>query len=231
MISVRAAADRGQSEFHWLSSRHSFSFGHYYDPAHLGFGDLRVINEDRVVPGAGFDTHGHKDMEIITYVVDGAIEHRDSLGTEGVLKAGDVQRMTAGTGIMHSEYNHSSRDPLHFLQIWIEPDRRGLPPSYEQKSFSSETAGDWQILASPDGDQGSLSIHQDVRIFGSKSSEGAHLRHRLDPGRKAWIQLVRGQAEINGVDARGGDGLAIEGENEIDVIVREPTELLLFDLR
>jgi redox-sensitive bicupin YhaK (pirin superfamily) len=232
MISIRPAQARGTANLGWLDSRHSFSFGHYYDPKHMGFGPLRVINEDRVQPGAGFGTHGHSDMEIISYVLDGALAHKDSIGTGSVIRPGDVQRMSAGTGIRHSEFNHSKREPVHFLQIWLLPERQGLPPSYEQKTFADgDKRGRLRLLASRGGRDGSLVIHQDADVYASLLDEGDEVRHALRAGRKAWLQVARGAADVNGQTLRAGDGAAVESEPALTVTATaNGTEILLFDL-
>ena len=232
MISIRPAQARGTANLGWLDSRHSFSFGHYYDPKHMGFGPLRVINEDRVQPGGGFGTHGHSDMEIISYVLDGALEHKDSIGTGSVIRPGDVQRMSAGSGIRHSEFNHSKREPVHFLQIWLLPERQGLAPSYEQKTFADgEKRGRLRLLASRGGRDGSLVIHQDADIYASFLDEGDQVQHALRAGRKGWLQVARGAADVNGQTLRAGDGAAVEGEPELTITATaNGTEILLFDL-
>ena len=232
MITVRPAEERGQARLGWLDSRHSFSFGHYYDPQHMGFGPLRVINEDRVSPSGGFDTHGHRDMEIISYVLEGALEHQDSLGTGSVIRPGDVQRMSAGTGVRHSEFNHSNEQPVHFLQIWLLPEREGLRPSYEQKHFSaSEKAGRLRLIVSPDGRDGSLTIHQDTSIYAAVLKEGEQVTHKLDLGRKAWVQVVRGSLDLNGQWVRAGDGAALTDAAVLTLAAHsDDTEFLLFDL-
>lgn len=231
MLGIRQAADRGVANFGWLDSRHTFSFGHYYDPRHMGFGPLRVINEDRVQPGRGFDTHGHSDMEIISYVLDGALEHRDSLGNGSIIRPGDVQRMTAGTGVRHSEFNASQSEPVHFLQIWILPGRAGLEPGYEQKHFSqAEKRGVLRLVGSRDGRDGSVTIHQDVDLYATRLAPGEQLAHRLAPGRKAWVQLARGSAEINGIAMQAGDGVAFADDAMISLRGLADTEILLFDM-
>ena len=232
MIAVRHAAERGIANLGWLDSRHTFSFGHYYDPDHMGFGALRVINEDRVRPGAGFDTHGHQDMEIISYVLEGALEHKDSIGTGSVIRPGDVQVMSAGTGIRHSEFNHSKKEPVHFLQIWVLPDRKGLPPRYDQKSFpNSEKRDRLRLVGSPDGRDGSIVIHQDTEIYDALLSRGHAVTHSLKAGRKGWIQVVRGAVEINGKTAAAGDGVAVEDEAALSITSRaDDSEVLVFDL-
>jgi quercetin 2,3-dioxygenase len=232
MISIRPAQARGTANLGWLDSRHSFSFGHYYDPMHMGFGPLRVINEDRVQPGGGFGTHGHSDMEIISYVLDGALEHKDSIGTGSVIRPGDVQRMSAGSGIRHSEFNHSKREPVHFLQIWLLPERQGLPPSYEQKTFTDDDKrGRFRLVASRGGRDGSLVIHQDADVYASLLNESEQVKHALRAGRKAWLQVARGTADVNGQTLRAGDGAAVESEPALTVTATaNGTEILLFDL-
>jgi quercetin 2,3-dioxygenase len=232
MISIRPAQARGTANLGWLDSRHSFSFGHYYDPMHMGFGPLRVINEDRVQPGGGFGTHGHSDMEIISYVLDGALEHKDSIGTGSVIRPGDVQRMSAGSGIRHSEFNHSKREPVHFLQIWLLPERQGLPPSYEQKTFTDDDKrGRFRLVASRGGRDGSLVIHQDADVYASLLNESEQVKHALRVGRKAWLQVARGTADVNGQTLRAGDGAAVESEPALTVTATaNGTEILLFDL-
>lgn len=232
MIAVRQAESRGAANFGWLDSRHTFSFGNYYDPDFMGFGPLRVINEDRVKPGAGFDTHGHRDMEILSYVLDGALEHKDSLGTGAVLRPGDVQIMSAGTGIRHSEFNHSKSDPVHFLQIWLLPDKEGITPRYVDKTFAdAEKQGHLLLLASPDGRDGSVLIHQDSSIYATRLNNGDEVGHTLTKGRKAWVQVARGALELNGRSLRAGDGAAIVDEQTIMLAsTAEGTEALVFDL-
>jgi quercetin 2,3-dioxygenase len=232
MIALRRAAERGTANFGWLDSRHTFSFGHYYDPDHMGFGALRVINEDRVEPGRGFDTHGHQDMEIISYVLEGAFEHRDSIGTGSVIRPGDVQIMSAGTGIRHSEFNHSKKEPVHFLQIWVLPDRRGLTPRYDQKSFEvSEKRDRLRLVGSSDGRDGSLLIHQDADIYDARLSRGHAVTHALKAGRKSWVQVVTGAVEVNGKAAVAGDGVAVEDEAALSITASaDDSEVLVFDL-
>jgi quercetin 2,3-dioxygenase len=232
MITVRPAEERGLANLGWLNSRHSFSFGHYYDPQQMGFGPLRVINEDRVSPGGGFDTHGHRDMEIISYVLNGALAHKDSIGTGSVIRPGDVQRMSAGTGVRHSEFNDSKTAPVHFLQIWLLPAQEGLTPSYEQKNFAAgEKAGKLRLILSPDGRDGSLTIHQDAAIYASVLQEGEAVTHTLKPGRKAWLQVVRGSLDLNGQWLRTGDGAAVEDAPALTIAAHaEGAEILLFDL-
>ncbi len=231
MITTRRAKDRGAAEFDWLQSRHTFSFGGYYDPAHMGFGPLRVINEDRVVPGAGFPTHGHRDMEIISYVLDGALEHKDSLGTGSVIQPGDVQRMSAGTGIRHSEYNHSASEPVHFLQIWIIPAEQGLAPGYEQRHFPRDArAGRLRLIASPDGADGSVTVHQDIRLYATLLDAGQSASLALEDGRIAWVQVARGEVALNGQRLAAGDGAAADGETALVLDGARGAELLVFDM-
>jgi redox-sensitive bicupin YhaK (pirin superfamily) len=231
MIVVRDRSSRGLTETGWLDSRHSFSFGEYYDPGHMGFGTLRVINEDRVIPGAGFGTHGHRDMEIISYVLSGALEHKDSLGTGSVIRPGEVQRMSAGTGITHSEFNHSKSEPIHFLQIWILPERQGLPPSYEQKQLPiEERRGRLRLLGDRNGTDGAIIIHQDVRFYAADLQPGETVAHELAEGRHAWLQVTRGVVTLDGDELREGDGAAISDERSIQLTTDTGAEILLFDL-
>ena len=232
MIQVRQANERGKADFGWLDSRHTFSFGDYHDPAHMGFGTLRVINEDRVQPGKGFGTHGHRDMEIISYVLDGELEHKDSIGTGSVILPGDVQIMSAGTGIRHSEFNPSPTQPVHFLQIWVLPDRDGIAPRYEQKRFpDSRKRGRLLLVGSPEGRDGSVVIHQDADLMASVLTAGEQVHHSLRPGRRAWLQVVRGTVDLNGRELHAGDGAAIEGEPGLGISAKaEHAECLLFDL-
>jgi len=231
MLAVRLAERRGQANFGWLDSRHTFSFGHYYDPGYMGFGPLRVINEDRVQPGQGFGTHGHSDMEIISYVLDGALEHRDSMGNGSVVRPGDVQRMTAGTGVRHSEFNASDSELVHFLQIWILPERDGLEPSYEQKHFpAAERRGRLRLIGSRDGRDGSVTIHQDVDLCAALLSDGERIQYALGAGRKGWLQLARGSVSLNDGQLHPGDGVAIEGPVEINLTASSDAEILLFDM-
>ena len=228
----RPALSRGHADHGWLNSFHSFSFAGYHDPAHMGFGALRVINEDRVQPGAGFGEHGHRDMEILSYVIEGALEHKDSIGTGSVIRPGDVQIMSAGTGIRHSEFNHSKVDPVHFLQIWVIPDRVNIAPRYDQKAFAdSDKLGRLCLIASKTARDGSVLIHQDADIFAALLNGGEMVEHRLNPGHKAWVQLMRGGAAVNGLAGTSGDGFALEEEAAISIIATEAnTEILLFDL-
>jgi quercetin 2,3-dioxygenase len=232
MINIRHAEERGIANFGWLDSRHSFSFGEYYDAKHTGFGPLRVINEDRVSPGQGFGTHGHKDMEIISYVLEGALEHKDSIGTGSVIRPGDVQVMSAGTGIRHSEFNHSKTEPVHFLQIWVVPDREGIAPRYEQKTFPDvDKRGRLRLVGSSDGRDGSVVVHQDVKIFAALLNSGEQVTHALQSGRKGWLQIVRGTVAMNGRELAAGDGAAVDGEPALTVTAKvDATEILMFDL-
>ena len=231
MITVRPADERGHANYGWLDTYHTFSFNTYYDPKNMGFRSLRVINDDTVSAGQGFGTHGHQDMEIISYVLEGALEHKDSMGTGSVLRAGDVQRMTAGTGVTHSEFNHSQTEPLHFLQIWILPEKQGLEPGYEEKTISTgEKQGQLRLLASPDGREGSLRIHQDVRVYASILSDGDSLEHSLETSRHAWLQVARGQLKLNGETLGQGDGAAISEETALRLEGDGEAEVLLFDL-
>jgi redox-sensitive bicupin YhaK (pirin superfamily) len=231
MQKLRSSDARGHANLGWLDSWHSFSFGQYFDPKHMGFGPLRVINEDRVNPGTGFDTHGHKDMEIISYVLDGALEHKDSLGSGSVIHPGEVQLMTAGSGIRHSEYNPSKTDPVHFLQIWITPETEGLEPGYQQKHFApEESEGRLRLVASRDGRSASLTIHRDVDFYMARLDGDQSLRHQLAPGRIAWLQVARGALRINGEALAAGDGVAIEDETSLVLNHGEGAEVLLFDM-
>ena len=231
MITIRPGDERGVANFGWLDSRHSFSFGHYHDPNHMGFGVLRVINEDRVKPGTGFDTHGHRDMEIVSYVLDGALEHKDSLGTGSVIRPGEVQRMTAGTGIRHSEYNSSTTDAVHFLQIWILPEREGLAPGYEQKAISdADRRGRLRLIGSQDGRDGSVTIHQDVDLYAGLFGAGETTRLDLRPGRSVWVQVARGAVDVNGAPLAPGDGAAITDSDAVEIEGRNGGEVLVFDM-
>jgi len=227
MIALRPAEERGHTRLSWLDSRHSFSFDRYYDPRHMGFRVLRVINEDRVDPGQGFGTHPHRDMEILTFVLEGALEHKDSLGSGSVIRPGDVQRMTAGTGISHSEFNPSRTEPVHFLQVWILPDQPGLAPSYEQRSFP---AAGLRLVGSRDGREGSVRIHQDVLVHLARLSPGEDVVHALAPGRHAWIQMARGAAQVNGARLAAGDGAALSEERSVTLRGVDGAEALVFDL-
>jgi redox-sensitive bicupin YhaK (pirin superfamily) len=231
MITVRKAGDRGLTNIDWLKSRHTFSFADYYDPNEQNFSDLRVINEDWVAPGAGFPTHSHRDMEIITYVIDGAVQHRDSMGNGSVIRPGDVQRMSAGTGVTHSEYNPSRTEELHLLQIWITPNRRGHPPGYEQKSVPEEDKrGRLRIIASPDGRDGSVTIHQDARVYAGVIEAGKPVTFESAAGRRSYVQVVKGAVDVNGIALEAGDGARIVEERAIEIAARRESEVLLFDL-
>ena len=229
MITLRKSADRGQGQHGWLNSHHTFSFGTYHDPAHTGFSDLLVINEDRVSGGAGFGTHPHRDMEIISYVLEGALQHGDSLGTGSVIRPGDIQRMSAGRGIQHSEANASATEPVHFQQIWIKPNQMGIPASYEQKPIVA--SGPVALLASPDGRDGSVTLHQYALLYRLMPRSGHDVELPLAPGRRAWLQVVRGAAVVNGHALAQGDGLAAEHEAALHITGSEGAELPAFDLR
>lgn len=223
--------NRGRSQTGWLDSFHSFSFGHFYDPNRMGFRSLRVINDDRIAPGAGFPTHGHRDMEILTYVLSGAVEHKDSLGTGSVIRPGDAQIMSAGTGIMHSEFNPSPTEPLHLLQIWILPDEQGLAPRYEQKAFPlEEKRGKLRLIAAKDGRDGAVTIHQDVDLYTSVLESGDVVNYHLQRDRYAWLQIAQGVATLNGEELRAGDGVQISGEEQLEISTDIGAEILLFDL-
>jgi quercetin 2,3-dioxygenase len=231
MIKIRKANNRGHFNFGWLDTYHTFSFGDYYDPSFMGFRSLRVINEDFVHAGRGFPTHSHRDMEIITYILEGALEHRDSMGNGSVIRPGDVQRMTAGTGVSHSESNPSKSEPVHLLQIWIVPEQRGLKPGYEQKFFEDEKKRDgMRLIASADGRDGSVTVHQDVKVYSAVLDPGKEVTHQLEPGRHAWIQVARGEITLKGQSLDQGDGAAISEENTLAIQGRQPAEIILFDL-
>jgi redox-sensitive bicupin YhaK (pirin superfamily) len=231
MLNIRKSQERGSASFGWLRSQHTFSFGHYYDPAHMNVGPLRVINEDRVAPGRGFDPHAHKNMEIVSYVLDGALEHQDSMGNGSVLRPGDVQRMSAGTGVTHSEYNHSKTEPVHFLQIWVIPDEAGGAPGYEEKHFDADSKrGRLRLIASRDGREGSVSLRQDVDLFATILDGAARLDHSLLPGRQAYVQVARGSVTVNGVALQAGDAVRIREEAALSLADGKDAEVLLFDL-
>ena len=231
MLATRKSADRGTTKIDWLDSRHSFSFGDYHDPANMSFGPLRVINEDWVKAGAGFPNHGHADMEILTWVLEGALEHKDSLGTGSTIRPGDAQRMTAGLGIRHSEFNASKSEAVHLLQIWLLPERRGLKPSYEQKTFApAELAGQLRLIGSRDGRAGSITIHQDCDLYAARLGAGQQVGHALKPGRKAWVQVARGAATVNGSKLEAGDGAAVSDVPKLNFVSGSETELLTFDM-
>ncbi|HET7342135.1 MAG TPA: pirin family protein [Methylomirabilota bacterium] len=230
-ISVRYASERGHGEHGWLDTWHTFSFADYYDPRFMGFRVLRVINDDTVAPGKGFPTHAHRDMEIISYVLEGALAHRDSLGTGSVIRPGDVQRMSAGTGVRHSEFNASVGEPVHFLQIWIEPAVGGVAPGYEQKTFTDDDKrGRLRLVASPDGAKGSVTLNQDARVYATRLADGVEVTHRLAPGRHAWLHVARGALRLGGQRLAQGDGAAISGESAVTLTGDTDAEALLFDL-
>jgi len=230
MEQVRRSGERGHADHGWLDSYHSFSFADYHDPQHMGYGPLRVINEDRVQPGQGFGTHGHRDMEIISYVLEGALAHQDSMGTGSTIVPGDVQRMSAGNGVRHSEYNHDKSGVTHFLQIWIEPAVRGIPPSYEQKHFAAaEKRGRLRLIASPDGAEGSVRLHQDARVFAGLFDGAERATHELQRGRLGYVHVARGKVEVNGQKLAAGDALKTDAA-QIRVEAGEQAEILLFDL-
>ncbi len=231
MIRIRRSSERGHFNHGWLDTYHSFSFSRYYDPRHMGFRSLRVINEDWIGAGRGFGTHPHEDMEIVTYVLEGELAHRDSLGTGSTIRPGELQRMTAGTGIEHSEYNPSPTEPVHLYQIWLLPERSGLQPSYEQKAFPAEERRNrFQLVASPDGSDGSLSIRQDARLYLASLEAGAELDHAIEPDRHAWLQVLRGDATLNGLAVSAGDGAEVSAESRLSIRSDAPAEVLLFDL-
>ena len=230
MLALRRSSERGHANHGWLDSHHSFSFANYYDPEHMGFGNLRVINEDRIAPGTGFGTHGHRDMEIISYVLEGALGHEDSMGNGSTIVPGDVQRMSAGTGVRHSEYNHEKSGSTHFLQIWIEPKFTGIQPSYEQKHFSAnDKRGRLRLIASPDAADGSVTIHQDVRVYAGLFDGAEAARLELAPGRKAYVHIARGSAMVNAQSLEAGDALKTDAR-VIEVLNGRGAELLVFDL-
>ena len=228
MIEIRPSEKRGHNKLSWLDSRFTFSFDQYYDPDHTQFRSLRVINEDVIAPGGGFPTHPHRDMEILTWILEGALEHRDNTGGRGVIRPGELQHMTAGRGVLHSEFNPSSKDPAHLLQIWILPERRGLDPSYEQLAFSdADLRGKFSLVAGPEAP---ITIHQDANLYIARLEKGAEASQSIAPGRHAWIQVARGAIKLNGTELKAGDGAAVSNESRIRVESREPSEVLLFDL-
>ena len=232
MITIRRSDDRGTANFGWLNSRHSFSFGHYFDQQHMGHGPLRVINEDKVKPGQGFDTHGHADMEIISWVLEGSLEHKDSMGNGSIIKPGDMQRMTAGTGVRHSEFNASDQDDVHFLQIWVIPERQGLEPDYEQKNFGrEEKLNQWRLVGSADGREGSVRINRDVDLYATVLEPGKQIHHELGSGRKGWLQVARGSVLVNGERLEHGDGAAMDVPVSLTVEAIDDAEVLLFDMQ
>jgi quercetin 2,3-dioxygenase len=231
MITVRRADERGRTQMGWLDSAHTFSFADYYDPDHMHFRALRVINDDHIAAGGGFGTHPHRDMEIVTYVVSGSLAHRDSMGSSSTIQPGEVQRMTAGTGILHSEFNDSQSEPVHLLQIWILPEQAGLRPGYEQKAFTEEERrGRLRLVASRDGRDGSVTIHQEVDLYAGLLGEGDRAAFTLRPGRHTWIQVARGAVEVNGHRLEEGDGAAVTGEEALEVVGQRDAEVLVFDL-
>ena len=231
MMQVRHSGDRGHADHGWLDTNHAFSFADYQDASHMGFRSLRVINEDRVRPGMGFGTHGHRDMEIISYVLEGALEHKDSMGNGEVLRPGEFQRISAGTGVRHSEFNPSATEPVHFYQIWLLPQSKGIQPSYEQKFFAEdEKRGKLRIVASPDGAEGSLTIHQDAKVYLSTLHPGESVNHKLPPGRHAWLQILRGAVSVNGTPLETSDGLAVSEERSLTIAGERLAEVMLFDL-
>jgi len=231
MLQVRRSADRGFFDHGWLKTYHTFSFADYQDPQWVDFGPLRVINDDLVAPGQGFGTHGHRDMEIVTYILEGELQHRDSMGNGSLIRVGDVQRMSAGTGVMHSEFNASRTEPVHFLQIWLLPGRRGIAPGYEQKYFPPEQRqGQLRLIASPDAADGSVTIHQDARVYSTLLGKGQTVTHALAPGRHAWVQVARGQVRLGDIVLSAGDGAALSDEQSVSLTGAEPSEVLLFDL-
>ena len=231
MLTLRKSEDRGHADHGWLDSYHSFSFASYHDPAHMGFGPLRVINDDRIAPGTGFGMHGHRDMEIVTYVLQGNLAHKDDMGNVKGIPPGDVQRMSAGTGVMHSEFNHAPDQTTHLLQIWIEPNVRGIAPSYEQKSFAeSDKRGRLRLVASPNAAEGSVTVHADARLYAGLFDGDESAQLVLDPRRKAYVHLVRGELSVNGQRLRGGDAARLEGETEVSLSQGHDAEVLVFDL-
>jgi redox-sensitive bicupin YhaK (pirin superfamily) len=231
MLSLRRAEERGHENHGWLDTSHTFSFAEYYDPKFMGFGPLRVLNDDRVAPGGGFPPHSHRDMEIITYVLEGALRHQDSMGTGSVIKPGEVQRMSAGTGVTHSEYNASKKEPVHFLQIWIMPRRPGLPPGYEQKTFSEEQKrSQLRLIASPDGADGAVRIQQDARVFAALLEPAKAVSYTFDKDRLGWLHVARGSAEVNGTALKAGDGVGISSGEKLSITSKDAGEILLFDL-
>jgi redox-sensitive bicupin YhaK (pirin superfamily) len=231
MIIKRPAAERGQTRTPWLDSRHTFSFNRYYDPRWSGFRHLLVINEDFVAPSGGFGAHTHSDMEILTYIVSGAVQHGDSMGNSSVIRAGEIQRMSAGTGVTHSEFNPSSEEPVHFLQIWITPEHRGGAPGYEQREFAEqERRGRLRLIASPGGEEGSVRVQQDASVYSGLLEAGEEVSHELRTGRSAWVQVVKGSVKVNGLELKAGDGAALSGEEQVSILPDEASEVLVFDL-
>lgn len=232
MVQIRRSSERGRTQWGWLDSRHTFSFGDYHDPDHLSFRSLRVLNDDRVKAGAGFGTHGHRDMEILSYVLEGALEHQDSSGGGGVIRPGEIQFMRAGSGVTHSEYNHSKTDPVHFLQIWIVPDTQNLAPAYGQKAFDREAAKkSFVLLASKEGRDGTIQIHQDVDVSVAILAPGTQRDFPLRPARHAWVHVARGSVSLNGEALREGDGASVSGERSLSLVSDQDAEVLVFDLK
>src|ERR1700733_2272954 len=230
MHAIRLSQERGRADLGWLDSRHTFTFGDYYDGRFMGFGPLRVINEDRVAPGAGFGTHSHRDMEILSWVLSGALEHKDSLGTGAIIRPGELQRMTAGTGVTHSEFNRSRTEPVHFLQIWLLPQRLGLKPAYEQRAFTDgELRNRWRLIAAGNGRDGALTVHQDADVYAARFDKDVELAHTPAEGRRLWLQVARGMLEVDGAVLRNGDGMAWSDASAITARAREAGEALLFD--
>jgi quercetin 2,3-dioxygenase len=231
MRAIRLSQDRGRADLGWLDSRPTFSFGDYHDPRFMGFGPLRVINEDRVAPGSGFGTHSHRDMEILSWVLSGALEHKDSLGTGAVIRPGELQRMTAGTGVTHSEFNRSQSDPVHFLQIWLLPEKQGLDPGYEQRSFpSTELQDRWRLIAARDGRDGAVKVHQDADVYAARLSQGTDLSHTPTAKRRMWLQVAGGSIEVEGEVLHAGDAMSWVDSGKVVMRARTPSEVLLFDM-
>lgn len=231
MITLRKAEERGHANHGWLDSHHTFSFANYYDPSHMGFRKLRVINEDYIAGGGGFAPHSHRDMEIITYVLEGALEHQDSMGNRSVIRPGDVQRMSAGTGVTHSEYNHSKTDPVHLLQIWVIPAKAGIEPEYEQKLFTpEEKSGQLRLIASQDGRNGSITVHTDLNLYATVLTEGERVSRSIDRDRHLWVQVARGSVLVNGELLTQGDAVAVEAVPTLEIVGKEKAEVLVFDL-
>jgi len=230
MMKIRRANERGQASHGWLESRHTFSFADYYDPDWMGFSTLRVINDDLVKPGMGFGTHPHRDMEIITYVLSGALQHKDSMGNGRVIRAGELQYMAAGTGVEHSEFNPDKKEAVHFLQIWIQPDQKGVPPRYAEKSFQNASTGKLLLAASKAGREGSIAIHQDADLWLARLTPGDRVKHSLAQGRHAWLHLAEGEVSLGGETLQGGDAAAVSGESALEIIATKPAQVLLFDL-
>lgn len=230
MITLRKSAERGHFDHGWLETYHSFSFADYHDPQHMGFGALRVINEDRVAPGRGFPLHPHRDMEILTFIISGALEHRDDLGSREVIRAGEVQRMSAGSGVLHSEANPSASEPVHLLQIWIQPGQKGIEPGYEKRTFAGSEKGPLQLIAAPDGRDGAATLHQDALVYAGRLEQGEAHAYRPAAGRHLWVQLIDGELEINGAALHTGDGAALSEESDLSLHAAAASRFILFDL-